>query len=125
MTINESAAPVTTFLSGVEYYDTNSPFTIDVAGIDNLNQNTQGYNQTDTKNFTVLSAPYGLPTFSEQAWNLTNGTFSGTWTNAYNLMGANFSFDNLPSLISLPLLLPLPALGSVSQPVLVLLLEAS
>ena len=84
---------VTKHISGVEYYTTGSQFEITTTGIDNLNQNTQGFNNGTSKNFTITAAKYNLPTRNLEAWSPFVGTFIG-WSNIYTLTGVTFSYNN-------------------------------
>jgi len=100
MSIIESTTPsniLTKHLSGVEYYILNSQFEVDVTDIDNFNQNTQGFNNGVSKNFTITATDYGLPTRNIQAWSLSSGmSWNGTWSNFYNLQNANFEYTTWP-----------------------------
>lgn len=100
MTIIESTTPsniLTKHLSGVEYYILNSEFEVDVTNIDNFNQNTQGFNNSTTKNFTITASDYGLPVRNIKAWSLSSGmSWNGTWSNLYNLQNADFEYTSWP-----------------------------
>jgi hypothetical protein len=95
-TIIESTNPpniLTKHISGVEYYITGSQFEITTTGIDVLNQNTQGFSNGTTKNFTITAPNYNLATTSLQAWLPSVGTFVG-WSNIYTLTGVTFSYTS-------------------------------
>lgn len=95
-TLIESTNPsniLTKHISGVEYYISGSQFEITTTGIDNLNQNTQGFSSGVTKNFTINAPNHNLPTYNLQAWSPTVGTFQG-WSNIYTLTGVTFSYTS-------------------------------
>jgi hypothetical protein len=95
-TIIESTNPpniLTKHISGVEYYITGSQFEITTTGINNLNQNTQGFGSGTSKNFTITGTNYNLPTYNLQAWSPSVGTFNG-WSNIYTLTGVTFSYTS-------------------------------
>jgi len=71
--IVESAARITRYLSGVQYYDLNSPFTVDIDDIDNLNGTSYPTIQTE-----VFGAEFGLPQLNLQGSDLTD------WTNDWD-----------------------------------------
>lgn len=99
VTISESSLSsniLTKHLSGVEYYILNSEFEIGVNDIDNLNANTQGRASAASWNLRILGTDYGLPQRQLEAWNLSYGTWNGTWTNLYNLLNANYEYDSWP-----------------------------
>lgn len=88
VTIAETGGSVVTkHLSGVEYYTTNSAFTIAVADIDNLNRNTA----RTTANLRLQGSEYGLPTLNHSPFGTGSGNFSG-WTSAYN--NTNTAYSN-------------------------------
>lgn len=87
----------TKHLSGVEYYILNSWFEVDGLDFDDLNRNTQGrYDITNryTSNFTLTGTDYGLPGYTLAAWSPSVGSFGGTWTNQWDLVDANYSYDS-------------------------------
>ena len=95
-TISESSNSdniITKHISGVEYYTTGSVFEVLVSGIDNLNKNTQGFNGGVSKNFTLSSANYNLPSLDLKAWSPTVGSFIG-WDNYYKNSGVNYTYLN-------------------------------
>jgi len=84
-------------LSGVEYYILNSEFEVAVNDIDNLNQNTQGFNSGVTKNFTITAGEYGLPTKNIKFWDITETGMSATgWSNNWNQDNVDFDYDRWP-----------------------------
>ncbi len=95
-TIIESTNPSniqTKHISGVEYYTTGSQFEITTTGIDDLNQNTQGYSNSSSKNFTITAPLYNLPSYDLQAWFPSVGTFVG-WSNIYTLTSVTYSYTS-------------------------------
>lgn len=81
VTIAETGGSVvTTFLSGIEYYDTGSEFTIAIADIDNLNNDSYPATQVQ-----VAGGEYGLPTLSLAGSDLTG------WTNYWNDVDDTYS----------------------------------
>jgi len=94
MTFTETAGLVQTrFLSGVEYYNTNSQFTVALTDIDNLNANTQGYNSGTSRNIRVTGTEYGIPSYNIQAWSPSQGSMAG-WTNLYNVQDVIWNITN-------------------------------
>ena len=94
---SDSTKIQTKHLSGVEYYILNSWFEVDGLDFDDLNRNTQGrYNISNryTSNFTMAAADYGLPGYTLAAWSPSVGTFSGSWTNQWDLVDANYAYDS-------------------------------
>ena len=77
---------VTKHLSGIEYYTTNSTFTIAVGDIDNLNRNTA----KTSSNLRLRGSNYGLPTLNHCPFGTGSGNFSG-WTSIYNNTNAAYS----------------------------------
>jgi hypothetical protein len=88
-----SANILTKHISGVEYYITGSQFELTTTGINNLNQNTQGFGSGTSKNFTITGTNYNLPQRDLQAWSPSVGTFNG-WSNIYTLTGVTFSYTS-------------------------------
>ena len=89
VTIGETGGSVQTkHLSGVEYYINNSRFTVAVADIDNLNQNTAKTSNNLYLNFTN----YGVSdTFqSPLSGGTGNANFTG-WTTNYNIQNVSYS----------------------------------
>ena len=66
-------------LSGLEYYDFGSVFTVDVTTMDQLNRDTQ---QTPT-NLTIDGPEYGLPTLQQSGFGAGAANFTN-WTNNHN-----------------------------------------
>lgn len=94
VTVAEKAGSVISkHLSGVEYYVGGSKFLLDVADIDNFNENTQGRSNAAQWNFRTLGTDWGLPTLQLEAWNPSSGTFVG-WTNQYNVQNVAFDYDD-------------------------------
>lgn len=80
VTIVETAGQVVTrFLSGVEYYDLGSEFTLGIADIDNLNDQTYPLTQVEAD-----GAEYGLPDLDLEGGDLTG------WTNVWNQVNASY-----------------------------------
>jgi len=84
---------LTKHISGVEYYVTGSQFELTTTGINNLNQNTQGFSGGTSKNFTATGTNYNLPILNLTAWSNSTGTFVG-WSNIYTLTGVTFSYTS-------------------------------
>jgi hypothetical protein len=78
-------------LSGVEYYNTSSQFTVALTDIDNFNANTQGYNFGTTRNFRITGGEYGIPSYNLQAWSPSVGAMVG-WTNQFDVQNVGFNF---------------------------------
>lgn len=74
LTISETGGSVVTkHISGLEYYDLGSDFTVDVADIDQLNRNTA----RSTGNLVLTGTEYGLPTLSHSPFGTGSGNFTG------------------------------------------------
>tara|TARA_Y100000385_G_C13088290_1_gene637461 strand:- start:397 stop:2679 length:2283 start_codon:yes stop_codon:yes gene_type:complete len=87
---------ITKYLSGVEYYDLNSRFEINVNSIDKLNSNTQGQGGASNYNLLVEGTDYGLTPVQEPAWDPTSWPtgFSLTgWTNDYDASNISIDYD--------------------------------
>jgi len=82
-------------ISGIEYYILNSDFTVSVADIDNLNQNTA----RTSGNLRITGTEYGISTIDHSP--ISGGTgasnFTG-WTTNYNVQ--NVSYENTSASIS-------------------------
>jgi len=83
VTIDESAARITRFLSGVQYYDRLSPFTVDIADIDYLNGDSYPTIQTE-----VRGPEYGLPDLNLEGSDLTG------WTNDWDDVDDTYHNDD-------------------------------
>ena len=100
MNISETAGSVVTkFMSGVEYYNTNSEFTINLTGMDDLNANTQGFsnsgNPNTSRNFLINGSAYGLAQQQLKAWAPTVGSMLA-WSNLWNNTNASFQWTQWP-----------------------------
>jgi len=82
-------------LSGVEYYKLGSQFMVDVTDMDNLNANTQGFNNGVTRNFRITGTEYGLTSYNLKAWSPSQGAMVG-WSNLYNVQDVAFDWDSWP-----------------------------
>ena len=78
---------ITKHISGIEYYTTNSKFTVDVQGINDLNNNSQAI----ADNLTLTGSEYGLPTITSEPFNYLSTSFSG-WTNNNNVENVSFNY---------------------------------
>ena len=90
-TIAETALGlVTKHISGVEFYDLGSAFTIAVPDIDDLNENTSRING----NLLMVGTEYGLPALSHSPipGETGNAYFAG-WTNNHDQDNVNYSYD--------------------------------
>jgi hypothetical protein len=86
-TIQETSGQVVTrHLSGIEYYTTNSKFTVGITGIDNLNRNTA----RTTNNVQINATNYGLSQLNTSPFG-TNSSKYTNWTIAYNNTGAEYN----------------------------------
>ena len=94
MTFSETAGQVQTrFLSGVEYYNSNSQFTVALTDIDNLNANTQGYASGTSRNLRVTGTEYGISSYNIQAWSPSQGTMAA-WTNQWDVQNVGWDITN-------------------------------
>ena len=94
MTFSETAGQVQTrFLSGVEYYNSNSQFTVALTDIDNLNANTQGYASGTSRNLRVTGTEYGISSYNIQAWSPSQGTMTA-WTNQWDVQNVGWDITN-------------------------------
>jgi len=87
---------ITKYLSGVQYYDLNSRFVINVNAIDKLNSNTQGQGGASNYNLLVEGSDYGLSPVQEPAWNSAtwpSGFNLSGWSNDYNVSGISIDYD--------------------------------
>jgi len=80
-----SGSVVTKHLSGIEYYNTGSQFTVDVTAIDNLNRNTA----RTSNNLSITFANYGIPNLNQSPFGSGSANFTG-WTNAFDNTGASY-----------------------------------
>jgi|3_EtaG_2_1085321.scaffolds.fasta_scaffold00032_80 hypothetical protein len=80
---------VTRYLSGLEYYDIGSEFTITVTGIDQLNRNTSRTSQ----NLRITASDFGLPTLNVSPFGTGAANFGG-WTNDENVDGVTYTQTN-------------------------------
>jgi len=83
VSITESAGRITKFLSGVQYYDLNSPFTVDIADIDYLNGDSYPTTQVE-----VRGPEYGLPALNLAGTDLTD------WTNDWDDIDDTYHSDD-------------------------------
>jgi len=89
-TIQETSGQVVTrHLSGIEYYTTNTRFTIAISGIDNLNRNTARINS----NLVITASNYGLPQLNNSPFGTNSSNFSN-WTIAFDNTGTQFNKSN-------------------------------
>lgn len=74
LTIAETGgAVVTKHISGLEYYDLGSDFTVDVADIDQINRNVA----RSTANLVLTGTEYGLPTLNHSPFGTGSANFTG------------------------------------------------
>ena len=86
VSIAETAGQILTkHLSGLEYYISNSKFTVDVQNVDNLNRNTA----RTTSNLTLSTVGYNLSTLNQSPFGSGSSKFSN-WTNIYNNTGTDY-----------------------------------
>ena len=98
MSLVESTTPaniLTKHLSGVEYYIINSEFKIDTTGMQNLNENTQGYSFGTTRNFRITGTEYGLTSYNLQAWSPSQGSMIN-WTNQFDVPNVDYTWASWP-----------------------------
>ena len=89
-TIQETSGQIVTrHLSGIEYYTTNSQFTIAISGIDNLNRNTARI----TNNLQITATNYGLPNLNVSPFGTNSANFSN-WTIAFDNTGTEYDQSN-------------------------------
>jgi hypothetical protein len=75
--------PVTRYISGIEYYDINSEFSVVISDIDNLNDKSYPLNQIE-----VDGSEYGINNLNLQGGELSN------WDNNWNNTNASYIKNN-------------------------------
>jgi hypothetical protein len=89
-TIAETSGSVSTkHLSGVEYYIAGSQFSVDVTGIDDLNENTA----RTSNNLFIDFTNYNISDVNQSPFG-TGSSFFSNWTNAFDNTGTDYSRTN-------------------------------